>query len=134
MGFETGKDAKTNSNEIDGLLGTACLDCSVQEEFTWFVMHWQYQMRGEKGYGPGGLYHQGMSQQHTLSVAPGKTLESAVSAPCFLCCWAWASPHFPWREGLALCSEPGAQPGAHLPIPGETQSQGLVITLLSLLG
>lgn len=81
-------------------------------------------MRGKKGYGPGWLWHQGMIQHHNSSVAPGKTFEAAVSSQCFLGCWAWASPRFPWREGLALCSEPGVQPGAHFPIPGETQPKG----------
>lgn len=63
-----------------------------------------------------------------------KTFEASVSAQCFLGCWAGASPCPPWRGGLALCSEPGVQPGAHLPIPGENTIPRVVMTLLSSLG
>jgi len=52
--FKTVKDAKTNNNELDGLLGRACLNHSVQEDFYLACDALAVLNERKKAYGPGG--------------------------------------------------------------------------------
>lgn len=108
MGFKTVKDAKTNGNEIDGLLGTGGLNHSVQEEFYLVCDALTVLNKRKKGYGSGRTCHRGMGQHQISSIALGKAFKAAVSVQCFLGCWAWASPcsvtHTEGRLGTVLCA------------------------------
>lgn len=75
MGFKTVKDAKTNSNEIDGLLGTALLNRSVQEDFYLVCDALAVLNERKKGYGPGRTCRQGTGQHRTSSLAAGKAFK-----------------------------------------------------------